>query len=165
MTHSDKTKILFLCTGNSCRSQMAEGFANALKPDTLEAYSAGTEPKGIDPLTIKVMLEAGVDITGQRSKNVSEFSGIEFDYVVTLCGHAHESCPFFPGKTKIVHVGFEDPHILAKNADSEDEKLIIYRRIRDEIRAFVEKIPGSLKQGAVESDNPFANLKIDPDIK
>ena len=131
-------KILFLCTGNSCRSQMAEGWARHLKGDRIEAYSAGIETHGLNPDAVRVMAEAGVDISGHRSKHVSEFRGVEFDYVVTVCDHAHESCPVFSGKAKAIHVGFDDPPRLAANAKTEEERLAPYRRVRDEIRAFIE---------------------------
>ena len=137
----EKMKILFLCTGNSCRSQMAEGWARHLKSDAIVAYSAGIETHGLNPLAVKVMAEAGVDISGHHSKNLDELKGIAFDYVITVCDNAHESCPLFPGKTKVVHVGFDDPPRLAKTANSEEEALGHYRRVRDEIRAFVEKLP------------------------
>jgi arsenate reductase len=139
-----KTTILFLCTGNSCRSQMAEGWARHLKPGVIEAYSAGIETHGLNPLAVKVMAEAGVDIANQKSKHVDQVKDIRFDYVVTVCGHANENCPFFPGKTKVVHVGFDDPPALAKNAATEDDALNVYRRVRDEIRRFVESLPESL---------------------
>lgn len=141
-----KVKILFLCTGNSCRSQMAEGWTRHLKSEQIEAYSAGVEKHGLNPLAAKVMAEAGVDIGGHVSKTVDELSVSEFDYVITLCGHAHESCPFFPAKTKILHVGFDDPPTLAKTAKTEEEALGHYRRVRDEIRAFVETLPDSLHE-------------------
>jgi arsenate reductase (thioredoxin) len=131
-------KVLFLCTGNSCRSQMAEGWAHLLKDDRIEAHSAGIEPHGLDPDAIRVMAEAGVDISRQRSKHVSEFQGVEFDWVVTVCGHAHESCPVFSGQTKVMHAAFDDPPRLAADATIEEERLAPYRRVRDEIRAFVE---------------------------
>ncbi|HPG01379.1 MAG TPA: arsenate reductase ArsC [Kiritimatiellia bacterium] len=137
--------ILFLCTGNSCRSQMAEGWARALKSDVIEAYSAGIETHGLNPLAVKVMAEAGVDISRHRSKHVEELKNISFDYVITVCDHAHESCPWFPGRTRVVHVGFDDPPRLAKTAKSEEEALNHYHRVRDEIRAFVEKLPEVLK--------------------
>ncbi len=146
MTSTEKMKILFLCTGNSCRSQMAEGLARALRGSAIEAYSAGTAPKGIDPRAVAAMAEIGIDISAQRSTRVEEFAGREFDYVVTLCGGAAETCPVFPGKTKVVHVGFEDPPELAKGAATEEEALAHYRRVRDEIRAFVEGLPGSLEE-------------------
>ena len=136
-TANSKTRVLFLCTGNSCRSQMAEGWARHLKGDTVEAYSAGVEPHGMNPQAVRVMREAGVDITGQRSKHVDELRDVPLDVVVTVCGHAHETCPVFPGKTRVVHVGFDDPPQLAKGAETEEEALSHYRRVRDEIREFV----------------------------
>ena len=141
-----RPKVLFLCTGNSCRSQMAEGFARRLRGDAIEAFSAGMEPHGMNPRAMAVMREAGAPIDDQRSKHVDELAGVGFDYVVTVCDHAHESCPFFPGRTKVVHVGFEDPPRLAKDAKSEEEALGHYRRVRDEIRAFVETLPGGLER-------------------
>ena len=140
-----KLNVLFLCTGNSCRSQMAEGWARALKGDVIEAYSAGIETHGLNPNAVKVMAEAGVDISRHTSKNVDTLLGVPFDYVVTVCGHANENCPFFPGSAKVVHVGFDDPPALAKMAEGDEAKLDCYRRVRDEIRAFVEKIPGILE--------------------
>jgi len=138
-------RVLFLCTGNSCRSQMAEGWARHLKADVIEAYSAGIEKHGMNPHAVKVMAEAGVDITGQRSKTVAELGPAQFDYVVTVCGHANEHCPLFPGKVKVVHVGFEDPPKLTKHLPDGEEKLAVYRRVRDQIRAFIETLPGSLE--------------------
>jgi len=140
-----KKRILFLCTGNSCRSQMAEGFTRALKSESLEAYSAGVEIHGLNPLAVRVMAEAGIDISGHRSKHVTELASITFDYVVTVCDHAAEACPRFPGRAKILHRSFQDPPSLAKNAESEEEVLGHYRRVRDEIRAFVESLPDALK--------------------
>ena len=139
-----KLKVLFLCTGNSCRSQMAEGWARHLKGDAIEAYSAGIETHGLNPHAVQVMAEAGVDISGHRSKHLDELCDIPFDYVVTVCDHAHESCPVFPGKTQVVHVGFDDPPRLAKQAKSEEEALDGYRRVRDEIRDFVLRLPDAL---------------------
>ena len=136
----ERMKILFLCTGNSCRSQMAEGWARHLKGDVIEAYSAGTEMHGLNPLAVKVMAEAGVDISGHRSKHVDELKGIAFDVVITVCDNAHESCPLFPGKTRVVHAGFDDPPRLAQTSKTEEEALLHYRRVRDEIRVFVEKL-------------------------
>ena len=143
---TDRLKVLFLCTGNSCRSQMAEGWAKALKSDLIEAYSAGIETHGLNPNAVKVMAEAGVDISGHQSKNVADLMDVPFDYVVTVCGHANETCPVFPGKAKVVHVGFDDPPALAKKAKSEQEALDCYRRVRDEIRAFIKTLPGSLEK-------------------
>ncbi|MFZ5428218.1 MAG: arsenate reductase ArsC [Thermodesulfobacteriota bacterium] len=142
-----KKSILFLCTGNSCRSQMAEGWARALKGDVLEAYSAGVARHGMNPNAVKVMAEAGVDIARQTSKTVEDLPAMEFDYIVTLCGHAAENCPYFPGKGRRMHVGFDDPPALAKTAASEQEALGHYRRVRDEIRSFVEGMPGNLDAG------------------
>ncbi len=139
-----KTKILFLCTGNSCRSQMAEGWARALKGDVIEPYSAGIEKHGINERAVRVMAEAGVDISGQQSRLISELPVQDFDYVVTVCDHAHESCPLFPGTARVVHRGFDDPPRLAAAAASEEEALEHYRRVRDEIRSFVETLPESL---------------------
>jgi arsenate reductase len=138
-----KIKILFLCTGNSCRSQMAEGWARKLKADCLEPYSAGIETHGLNLRAVQVMAEAGVDISAHRSKHLEELRGIEFDIVVTVCGHAHEHCPVFPGKAKVVHVGFDDPPKLATNAKSDEERLAPFRRVRDEIKAFIETLPES----------------------
>jgi arsenate reductase len=140
-----KLKVLFLCTGNSCRSQMAEGWARRLKGDEIEPYSAGIEAHGLNARAVKVMAEAGVDISRQRSKTLSEVKDAPFDFVVTLCDHAHESCPLFPGKAKIVHVGFDDPPRLAKEARTEEEALGHYRRVRDEIHGFVERLPEALE--------------------
>jgi arsenate reductase len=141
-----KLKVMFLCTGNSCRSQMAEGWARHLKGDMIDAYSAGVDPHGMNPDAVAVMNEAGVDITGQHSKHVDEVQAVPFDYVVTVCGHANETCPVFPGKTKVVHVGFDDPPKLAKSAKTREEALGHYRRVRDEIRRFVERLPDALEQ-------------------
>jgi arsenate reductase len=140
-----KIKVLFLCTGNSCRSQMAEGWARAMKGDVLEAYSAGIETHGLNPRAVAVMAEAGVDISGHRSKRLDEVIEVPFDYVVTVCDHAHESCPLFPGVAKVVHVGFDDPPKLAKDARTDEEALAPYRRVRDEIRRFVEGLPEGLR--------------------
>ena len=134
--------ILFLCTGNSCRSQMAEGWARHLKGDIFEAYSAGVETHGMNPYAIKVMAEAGVDISGHSSQLVTDLpDGIEFEYVVTVCGNANENCPYFPAKTKVVHVGFDDPPALAKGLTDEEAILDVYRTVRDQIKAFVETLP------------------------
>ncbi|MBI4251181.1 MAG: arsenate reductase ArsC, partial [Candidatus Tectomicrobia bacterium] len=138
---------LFLCTGNSCRSQMAEGFARALRGGVIEPRSAGIEARGLDPRAVRVMREAGVDIAGQRSKTVDEVLGERFGWVVTVCGHAHESCPVFPGGARVLHRGFDDPPRLAEGARSEAEALAHYRRVRDEIRVFIESLPEGLASG------------------
>ena len=139
----DKIKILFLCTGNSCRSQMAEGWARHLKGDIIEAYSAGVWPVGVHPGAIKVMAEAGVDISGQTSKHVDEFIGTDFDFVVTLCDNARQQCPVFPGKAKLVHRAFEDPIAVI---GGEEQIMHAFRKSRDEMRAFIETLPEFLKQ-------------------
>lgn len=141
-TNSNPIKILFLCTGNSCRSQMAEGWARKLKNKEIAAYSAGIEKHGLNPLAVKAMAEAGVDISSQQSKTVDELPVGEFDWIITLCGHANENCPYFPGK--ILHYGFDDPPQLALQEEGEEEKLSHYRRVRDEIRNFVASLPGTL---------------------
>ena len=142
---SEKQKILFLCTGNSCRSQMAEAWTNRLKADQFEAKSAGVEPKRVDPRAVKAMAEAGIDISGQESKDINSLGNMEFDYVVTLCDNARESCPFFPAKTRLLHRGFDNPPKLAEGTKDEEETMGHYRRVRDEIRAFVEKLPEALE--------------------
>ena len=144
MGEKKKIKILFLCTGNSCRSQMAEGWARHVKGDVIEAFSAGVETHGLNPNAVKVMAEAGVDISGHQSKLVTDLMDQPLDYVVTVCGRAHESCPIFPGLAKVVHVGFDDPPALAAAAATAEEALDCYRRVRDEIRSWVETLPDSL---------------------
>lgn len=145
MDEHPKIKLLFLCTGNSCRSQMAEGWARHLRSDVLDVWSAGIETHGLNPRAVGVMAEAGVDISGHRSKHVDELADIAFDYVITVCGHAHEHCPIFSGAAKVIHVGFDDPPKLAEGIDDPQQALAPYRRVRDEIRAFVETLPGALK--------------------
>jgi len=135
-----KLNILFLCTGNSCRSQMAEGFAKYYKSDKYNVYSAGTESHGMNQRAIQVMKEAGVDISSHHSKTTDEFEkSLKFDFVFTVCDNAHENCPYFPGG-KIIHVGFQDPPALTKNMTREEEILPIYRKVRDEIKSFVQEI-------------------------
>jgi arsenate reductase (thioredoxin) len=146
-TPGPKLRILFLCTGNSCRSQMAEGWARALKSDCMEVSSAGIEKHGMNPHAVKVMAEVGVDISNQYSKTATELGPVDFDYVVTVCGHADENCPVFSAKTRVVHVGFEDPPKLTKHLPEGEEKLAAYRRVRDEIRRFVETLPTALDGG------------------
>lgn len=147
---SEKINLLYLCTGNSCRSQMAEGWTRALKGDQIEVCSAGIETHGLNPNAVKVMDEAGVDISGHQSQHIDEFKDAKIDYVVTVCDHAHETCPFFPGGAKVMHVGFDDPPRMAKeiaeNGGSEDEQLEAYRKVRDQIRAFVETLPDTLEE-------------------
>jgi arsenate reductase len=126
---------------------MAEGWTRHLKGETIEPHSAGIETHGLNPHAVKVMAEAGVDISHHRSKHVDELKELPFDYVVTVCGHANEHCPTFPGRTKVVHVGFDDPPKLAGTARTEEEALDCYRRVRDEIKTFVEKLPDILMEG------------------
>ncbi|WP_291327505.1 arsenate reductase ArsC [Desulfovibrio sp. UCD-KL4C] len=144
-----KINVLFLCTGNSCRSQMAEGWARHLKSDQINAYSAGIETHGLNPYAVKVMAESGVDISGHKSKLLKEFNDVVLDVVVTVCGHANETCPYFPGNCKVTHVGFDDPPKIAKDlaekGASEEEQLDCYRRVRDEIKAYIEALPESFK--------------------
>jgi len=127
---------------------MAEGWARHLKGDRIEAHSAGIEPAGLDPLAVRAMAEAGVDISGHRSKHVDQLRGVRFDYVVTVCGNAHERCPVFAGGASVVHVGFDDPPRLAAGAKTDQERLIPYRRVRDQVRAFVQTLPESLEKPA-----------------
>jgi len=143
---ADKLKILFLCTGNSCRSQMAEAWTRVLKSDRVEAFSAGVDPHEIDPRAVQAMAEVGIDISGQHSKDVDNFEDVEFDYVITLCDNAHQACPVFPAKTRLLHVGFDDPPRLAANVRTEEEAMVHYRRVRDEIKEFVEKLPEVLDE-------------------
>ena len=140
------TKVLFLCTGNSCRSQMAEGWARNLHGGRFDISSAGIEKHGLNTKAVQVMAEAGVDISGQRSKKLDELPSLDFDVVVTVCGHAHESCPVFPGPARIFHRKFDDPPKLALGAASEEEALGHYRRVRDEIRDFVGELPANLSE-------------------
>jgi arsenate reductase len=144
MTKKSKLRILYLCTGNSCRSQMAEAFTLHLKGDQIEALSAGVSPKGMDPRAAKAMLEAGIDMSNQGSKGLDQVIHGKFDYVVTLCDNAQKTCPSLPGKTRVIHVGFDDPPKLAATAKDEEEAMLHYRRVRDEIKDFVEKLPESL---------------------
>ncbi len=140
-----KVKLLFLCTGNSCRSQMAEGWTRHLIGDLIEPFSAGIEKHGLDPRAVRVMAEVGVDISSQQSKTIEELGIEQFDYVITVCDHGKESCPLFPGRATVFHVGFEDPPVLAAIEDNEEAKLAHYRRVRDEIKKWVETLPSSLQ--------------------
>jgi len=138
----EKIKVLFLCTGNSCRSQIAEGWARHLKGNIIDAYSAGIRPIGVSSRAIKVMAEAGVDISAQISQRLDEFSGIDFDYVITLCDNAAENCPVFTGKAKVFHRPFEDPYFAS---GSEEDIMETFRRVRNDIRNFIEAMPDNLK--------------------
>ncbi len=141
-----KRNILFLCTGNSCRSQMAEGWLRHLKGDHFNVFSAGIETHGLNPNAVQVMSEAGVDISGQRSQLLSEFDDQPLDFVITVCGHAHESCPVFLGETEVIHVGFDDPPKMALAFEDEESKLDCYRKVRNEIREFVVGIESIFNQ-------------------
>ena len=145
---SEPLKLLFLCTGNSCRSQMAEGWTRHLKSDQIEAYSPRIESHGLNPQMVKVMAEIGVDVTSPRSENIRDFTDTALNVVVTVCGHAHETCPILPVNCKVVHSGFPDPpkmaKVLAEKGASEEEQLTCYRQVRDEIRTYVESLPESL---------------------
>ncbi len=143
---SGKLKILFLCTGNSCRSQMAEGWTNHLHPDSIAAFSAGVEKNGVDDKAVAAMARAGVDISGQQSKLVEELPADDFDYVITLCSNAAGRCPHFPGLATVTHRGFDDPPALAADVDSEAKIQAVYDRVREEIREFVAGMPGNLPQ-------------------
>ena len=149
MNQDKKTKILFLCTGNSCRSQMAEAWAKELKSGQIKAFSAGVEIHGLNPYAVQVMAEAGVDISGYRSKHLDEFKGVHFDVVITVCDNARETCPYFPGSSRLIHMSFDDPpalaRVVAEKGGDEQDKLNCYRKVRDEIRAFVEELPEKLK--------------------
>ena len=143
-----KLRVLFLCTGNSCRSQMAEGWARHMHPDAIEACSAGTAPTTLNPRAVQVMAEAGVGIGSQTSKHVDDLAGREFDYLITVCGHADEQCPVLAGAQRRLHVGFDDPPRLAQDAATEEQALAPYRRVRDEIRDWIKNLPADLEQGA-----------------
>lgn len=141
-----RPRILFLCTGNSCRSQMAEGWARRLIGDRFDIHSAGIRAHGLNRVAVQVMADAGVDISSQRSKTIGQLGGIEFDFVVTVCDNAHETCPVFPGKAKKLHQSFDDPPRLAESAASDEEAMAHYVRVRDEIRAFVTLLPDLLSK-------------------
>ncbi len=138
----EKIKVLFLCTGNSCRSQIAEGWARHLKENIIDAYSAGIRPIGVSSKAIKIMVEAGVDISMHKSQHLDEFSEIDFDYVITLCDNAAENCPVFTGKVKVLHRPFEDPYFAS---GSEEEIMETFRKVRNNIRNFIEAMPDNLK--------------------
>lgn len=156
---NSKLRILFLCTGNSCRSQMAEGWTRHLKDEIIEPYSAGIETHGLNPLAVKVMAEVGVDISSHRSKHINEVKHIPFDWVITVCDSANEQCPIFPGNVKRFHISFDDPPKLAANAKTEEEALVHYRRVRDNIRKFVEKLPDILKSLPQVKEDSYVNYR------
>ena len=137
-----KIKILFLCTGNSCRSQIAEGWASHSKANIIDAYSAGIRPIGVSSRAIKVMAETGVDISNQKSQSIDEFSEIDFDYIITLCDNAAQRCPVFTGTVKVLHKPFEDPYFAT---GSEEDIMEIFRKVRNNIRNFIEAMPDNLQ--------------------
>jgi arsenate reductase len=137
--------VLFLCTGNSCRSQIAEGWTRHFHPDVIDGYSAGIEAHGLNPNAVRVMAEAGVDISTQSSQSIDELDHVDIDVVIAVCDHAHDHCPRFPGNVRTIRRSFDDPPRLAKEAGSDDEALDCYRRVRDEIRDYVEHLPEVLK--------------------
>ncbi len=144
-----KRKILFLCTGNSCRSQMAEGWGRYLHGSIADFFSAGVAEHGLNPLAVKVMAEEGVDISAHFSKTIDRVEGINFDLVITVCSNADENCPVFPQKTKVIHHGFDDPPRMAASTASEEEALDNYRQVRDEIYIYVKELfelPGEVKK-------------------
>lgn len=140
----DPPSILFLCTGNSCRSQMAEGWMRNFHGSAFNIFSAGIEAHGLNPKAVQVMKEAGIEISQHKSQTVDELPVVEFDYVVTVCSNAEKSCPFFPAKTKLMHHNFDDPPRLAKEAETEEEAIGIYRRVSDEIKEFTRTLPQEL---------------------
>lgn len=152
----NKIKVLFLCTGNSCRSQMAEGWTRQLKGNKIEAYSAGIETHGLNPNAVRVMKEAGVDISKHKSQHIDEFKNVPLDYVITVCSHADEHCPVFPRSVKVIHHPFDDPPKLAKAFEKEEDKLNCYRKVRDEIKLYIETLPESLKK---EKIKPYPELQ------
>lgn len=137
----DKLKILFLCTGNSCRSQMAEGWVRHLKNNLIDVFSAGIKTHGLNPDAVTVMAEEGVDISGHKSTHVDDFKDYRFDYVITVCDNAHETCPWFAGNAEIIHVPFDDPPKMAAEFSDRNKKLDCYRKVSREIKAYVLTLP------------------------
>lgn len=137
-----KLNILFLCTGNACRSQMAEGWARHLKSDSINAYSAGINPIGVSSRAIKTMAEVGIDISGHTSKHIDDLKDIDFDYVITLCDNAAQNCPMFPGKAKVIHKPFKDPYFAS---GSEEQVMSQFAKVRDQIKDFVASLPEYLE--------------------
>ncbi len=135
-----RSSVLFLCTGNSCRSQMAEGWMRHIWKDEFDVFSAGLEAHGLNPSAVQVMQEAGVDISGQQSNTIEQLPDREYDYVITVCGQARENCPLFPARLACLHLNFGDQPRLARDITDPEQKLLPYRRVRDEIRQFVERI-------------------------
>lgn len=139
-----KKSILFLCTGNSCRSQMAEALFRKYHGNEFDVYSAGIVKHGINPYAKQVLFEIGLDISNHQSNTVDELPVAQFDFVITVCSHADEHCPHFVAKTKVIHHGFDDPPKLTENFENDDERLPVYRRVRDEIESFVKTLDKKL---------------------
>ena len=137
----NQKNILFLCTGNACRSQMAEGLCRALKADIYNAYSAGIEKHGLNSRAVTVLAEIGIDISNNKSKTLDDLNHIQFDEVITVCAHADQHCPNFPGNARVTHIGFDDPPKLAENAKTEQEALDHFRRVRDQIKLAIQNLP------------------------
>jgi len=152
MDDPEKLRLLFLCTANSCRSQMAEALCRSLRGHRLDSYSAGLFGSTLDPLAVAVMREIGIDISWQNSKTVYDLARSDFDYVVTVCSRAGENCPVFPGPARVVHRAFDDPPKLAAGAIDKEEALSHYRRVRDEIKSYVLGLPQSLATADSTSD-------------
>ena len=142
---SNRKNVLFLCTGNSCRSQMAESWAKNLHAELIEAYSAGTNPLPVNPLAVKVMAEVGINLSNHESKHFDSLSHLHFDLIVTVCDNAANNCPIPPHGTRVIHAPFADPPQLARHATSESEALPHYRKVRDEIKDFVTTLPTLLE--------------------
>jgi arsenate reductase (thioredoxin) len=140
-TMPSRKKILFVCTGNSCRSQMAEAWTRKLHPEQFETHSAGTDPGRLDPRAVRVMREVGIDISKQRSKHFEDLAAVTFDWVITVCDNVREVCPVVPGAAHQLHAGFDDPPRIAAGAATEDDALAPYRRVRDEMRDYVTRLP------------------------
>lgn len=147
--NKEKIKVLFLCTGNSCRSQMAEGWAKHLKGHIMDVYSAGIAPGNLNQTAVKVMAEVGVDISKQRPKRVDELKNIDFDYVVTLCDNARENCPVFARRTKHFHKPFEDPTFMP---GTEKQIKAAFIKLRDQLKTFIEQLPRILEKESSEQN-------------
>ena len=149
--HERALSVLFLCTGNSCRSQMAEGWTRHLHNHLVVPYSAGVKPGRLDPNAVRVMAEVGIEIGGQLPKHIDELTSIDFDCVVTVCDNARASCPVYPAHTLVIHRAFDDPPHVAQHAQTDDERIAVYRRVRDEIREFVATLSQLIAAGEATS--------------
>ncbi len=141
---TEKIKVLFLCTGNSCRSQMAEGWAKSLSLSNVEFYSAGIEAHGLNPNAIEVMKESGIDISHHHSQRLSEFENVDFDYVYAVCDNASRNCPSFSGYTKTIFHQFDDPPKLARELEDQTSVMNCYRQVRDQIKHWIQELPQTL---------------------